>query len=368
MGIAINIRVQYPREGDKEEETMIDLRSDTLTMPSHAMLETVLTARLGDDGRVGENGRGEDAAVNELEDRAAALTGKEAAVFFPTGTLGNTTALMTWCRAGDPVLVEAQQHILVSEIYPFAEDCGRLRPVCYGLDETHQPSIVELEAGLERSGAKLVCIENTHNFSGGYCIGLERMQEIRAVADCHQAKIHMDGARVFHAAAALDCTVEEICRHVDSVMFCISKGLGAPIGSLLCGSREFIAEARQKRKLFGGVMRQAGIAAAPGLYALEHNVERLGEDIRNTQLTHSLLQGKLKHLKLQEEVQSNILILSMEDAPISADGFAQRAKEQGLLVLPLADMGTVRLVFHLGNQEADAKGAAEIIAAVDNAL
>ena len=347
---------------------MIDLRSDTLTMPSHAMLETVLTARLGDDGRVGADGRGEDATVNELEDRAAALTGKEAAVFFPTGTLGNTTALMTWCRAGDPVLVEKQQHILISELYPFAEDCGRLKPVYYGLDETHQPSVAELETGLEQSGAKLVCIENTHNFSGGYCIGLKRMQEIREVADRYQAKIHMDGARVFHAAAALNCTVEEICRHVDSVMFCISKGLGAPIGSLLCGSREFIAEARQKRKLFGGVMRQAGVAAAPGIYALEHNVERLGEDIQDAKLTHSLLRGRLKHLKLQEEVQSNILVLGMENAPVSAGEFAQRAKERGLLVLPLADMGIIRLVFHLGNQEADARGAAEIILALDNAL
>lgn len=347
---------------------MIDLRSDTLTMPSHAMLETVLTAQLGDDGRVGADGRGEDATVNELEDRAAALTGKEAAVFFPTGTLGNTTALMTWCRAGDPVLVEKQQHILISEIYPFAEDCGRLKPVCYGLDEMHQPSVLELETGLEQSGAKLVCIENTHNFSGGYCIGLKRMQEIREVADRYQAKIHMDGARVFHAAAALNCTVEEICRHVDSVMFCISKGLGAPIGSLLCGSREFIAEARQKRKLFGGVMRQAGVAAAPGIYALEHNVERLGEDIQDAKLTHSLLRGRLKHLKLQEEVQSNILVLGMENAPVSAGEFAQRAKERGLLVLPLADMGIIRLVFHLGNQEADARGAAEIILALDNAL
>ena len=347
---------------------MIDLRSDTLTMPSHAMLETVLTARLGDDGRVGADGRGEDATVNELEDRAAALTGKEAAVFFPTGTLGNTTALMTWCRAGDPVLVEKQQHILISEIYPFAEDCGRLKPVCYGLDEMHQPSVLELETGLEQSGAKLVCIENTHNFSGGYCIGLKRMQEIREVADRYQAKIHMDGARVFHAAAALNCTVEEICRHVDSVMFCISKGLGAPVGSLLCGSREFIAEARQKRKLFGGVMRQAGVAAAPGIYALEHNVERLGEDIQDAKLTHSLLRGRLKHLKLQEEVQSNILVLGMENAPVSAGEFAQRAKERGLLVLPLADMGIIRLVFHLGNQEADARGAAEIILALDNAL
>ena len=347
---------------------MIDLRSDTLTMPSQAMLETVLTARLGDDGRVGADGRGEDATVNELEDQAAALTGKEAAVFFPTGTLGNTTALMTWCRAGDPVLVEKQQHILISEVYPFAEDCGRLKPVCYGLDKTHQPSVAELETGLDQSGAKLVCVENTHNFSGGYCIGLKRMQEIREAADHYQAKIHMDGARVFHAAAAMNCTVEEICSYVDSVMFCISKGLGAPIGSLLCGSREFITKARQKRKLFGGVMRQAGVAAAPGIYALEHNLKRLGEDIQNAQLTHSLLQGKLKHLRAQEIVQSNILVLEMGDAQISAEEFAHRAEARGLLVLPLPSMGTIRLVFHLGNQESDAYGAAAIIVAVDNDL
>ena len=120
---------------------MIDLRSDTLTLPNQAMLETVLTAKLGDDGRTGVDGRGEDGAVNDLEDHAAILTGKEAAVFFPTGTLGNTTALMTWCRKGDTVLVENMQHILVSEVYPFDKDCGGLKAACYGLDETHQPSV-----------------------------------------------------------------------------------------------------------------------------------------------------------------------------------------------------------------------------------
>lgn len=347
---------------------MIDLRSDTLTLPSQAMLETILTAPLGDDGRVDETGRGEDSSVNRLEDLAAVLTGKEAAVFFPTGTLGNTTAIMTCCHPGEPVLVERMQHILISEIYPFAPECGRLTPICYDLDESRQPSAAQIEALLDASGAKLVCLENTHNFSGGYCISLERMAQIRAAADRYQARIHLDGARLFHAAAALGCTVKDICTHVDSVMFCISKGLGAPIGSLLCSDAAFITRARQKRKLLGGVMRQAGVAAAPGIYALEHNVERLTEDIRNAQLTHSLLKGNLRHLKLQDEAQSNILVLGMEDVPVTPEAFCALAKEKGLLLISIPAMCAVRMVFHLGNTEAEARQAANIILQLDAGL
>lgn len=272
---------------------MVDLRSDTLTMPDYPMLETILTARLGDDGRTDAKGRGEDPTINRLEDMAAALVGKEAAILMPTGTFGNTIAVMTHCHAGQTVLVDEEQHMLLTEKFAFEQDLGRLTPVCYHQDSRHMPDPDELDKLLTESGASLICLENSHNFSGGYCIDLPTMAAIRKVADRHGVPIHMDGARLFHAAAHLHTTVKQVCQYVDTVMFCVSKGLGAPVGSLLCGTEAFCAKARANRKLFGGVMRQAGVVAAPAIYALEHNVERLTEDIENAQYVHQQLSGKL---------------------------------------------------------------------------
>lgn len=347
---------------------MVDLRSDTLTMPDRPMLETILTAKLGDDGRTDANGRGEDDTINRLEDMAAALTGKEAAILLPTGTFGNTTAIMTHCQAGDTVLVDEEQHILLTEKFVFDPNFGRLHPVCYHLDERHMPSPDEIDRLLGGSGAKLLCLENSHNFSGGYCIDLPTMAAIRAVAQSHGVPIHMDGARLFHAAAHLHTSVDQICQYVDSVMFCVSKGLGAPVGSLLCGSREFCARARATRKLFGGVMRQGGVVAAPAIYALEHNVERLSEDIENARLIHALLDGKLRKLKLQQEVQTNIVMLDLTDAGILADEFCARAKERGLFIRPIRNNYRVRLVLYKGITREDAEKAASIILALDSAL
>lgn len=181
-------------------QNWIDLRSDTLTMPDRPMLETVLSARLGDDGRADARGRGEDAAVNALKDLAATLTGKEAAVLFPSGTMANSAAVMTWCRRGGYVLVE-EQHLLVSEQFVFRPEFGGLRSVCYHLDRRYMPDSAELDVLLADSGAELVCLENSHNFSSGYCIDLPTMQAIRETADRHGASIHLDGTRLFHTAA-----------------------------------------------------------------------------------------------------------------------------------------------------------------------
>lgn len=187
---------------------MIDLRSDTLTMPDLPMLETILAAKLGDDGRTDSRGRGEDATVNRLEDLSAEITGKEAAVFMPTGTFANSTAIMTCCHAGDKVLVEEEQHILLTEKFVFEKDYGRLIPVCYRLDHKHMPDPEEIDRLLSESGSKLVCLENSHNSAGGYCIDCSTLEKIRKVADKHGAWIHMDGARLFHAAAYLDTTAK----------------------------------------------------------------------------------------------------------------------------------------------------------------
>lgn len=347
---------------------MIDLRSDTLTMPDRPMLETILHAPLGDDGRTDAKGRGEDPTINLLEDTAAAMVGKEAGILLPTGTFGNTVAVMTHCRAGDTVLVEEEQHVLLTEKLVFEPELGRLKPVCYHLDARHMPSPEEIDRLLGESGAKLLFLENSHNFSGGYCIDLPTMAALRKVADRHGVPIHLDGARLFHAAAHLNTTADQICQYVDSVMFCVSKGLGAPVGSLLCGTTAFCARARSTRKLFGGVMRQGGVVAAPALYALEHNVERLHEDIENAQLVHTLLCGRLKKLRLQDEVQTNIVMLDLTDAGINADAFCARAKEKGLFIRPIRNDRRVRLVFYKGITREDAENAASILLALDSEL
>lgn len=346
----------------------IDLRSDTLTMPDRPMLETILSASLGDDGRTGMEGRGEDATVNKLEGMAAALTGKEAAVLFPSGTLANSTAVMTWCHRGDPVLVEEEQHILLAEKFVFQPELGGLQPVRYHMNERHLPDPNEIDRLLEASGAKLLCLENSHNFSGGYCIDLPTMKAIRKAADRHGASIHLDGARLFHAAAHLQVPAEQICRHVDSVMFCVSKGLGAPVGSLLCGSADFCRRARETRKLLGGGMRQAGVIAAPAIYALEHNMARLTEDIQHTKLIYDMLHGRLSKIGLQKEVQTNILMLDLSETGIDAEEFCARAKEKGLLIRPVRNSVRVRLVLYKGITCQDASAAANVILALDREL
>ena len=347
---------------------MIDLRSDTLTLPDRAMLEAILAAPLGDDGREDTHGRGEDTTVNRLEDMAADLTGKEAAVFFPSGTLANSAAILTWCKAGDIVLVDKEQHILLSEKYVFEPGYGDLIPLCYQHHESHMPIPAEIDWLLEKSGSKLVCLENSHNFSGGYCIDLTTMKAIRETADKHGASIHLDGARVFHAAAHLNCAVSEICQYVDSAMFCVSKGLGAPIGSLLCGSEEFCRKARKARKLLGGGMRQSGVVAAPAIYALEHNVKRLAEDIEHTKLIHRLLKENLKKIRVQEEVQTNILMLDVFDTGINAEEFCSLTKKEGLLIRPVLNDVTVRLVLYKGITAEAAEMAANIILKLDAVL
>ena len=346
----------------------IDLRSDTLTMPDRPMLETILSASLGDDGRASANGRGEDATVNKLEDMSATLTGKEEAVLFPSGTLANSTAVMTWCRRGDPVLVEEEQHILLAEKFVFQPELGGLQPVCYHMNEHHLPDPEEIERLLERSGAKLLCLENSHNYSGGYCIDLPTMKVIREVADRHRASIHLDGARLFHAAAHLQVPAEQICRHVDSVMFCVSEGLGAPVGSLLCGTADVCRRARETRKLLGGGMRQSGVIAAPAIYALEHNMARLTEDIQHTKLIHDMLHGRLSKIVLQKEVQTNILMLDLSETGIDAEAFCARAKEKGLLIRPVRNSVRVRLVLYKGITCQDASAAANVILALDREL
>ena len=342
---------------------MIDLRSDTLTLPDQEMLKTILGAKLGDDGRTHGLQRGEDLTVNELEDLAAQITGKDAGVLFPTGTLGNTAAVLASCQPGDKVLVDEQQHLYISEKVLFDPGVGQLQPVTYRHDENGFPILEDIEAALKGGGIRLVCLENTHNFAGGACIPLEKMKEIYDLAHQYQVPVHMDGARMFNAAAALNVSAGEMCRYVDSAMFCISKGLGAPVGSLVCGNQEFILKVREKRKLLGGVMRQAGIIAAPGLYAMKNNIERLQEDHDHAKCTAELIQG-LKYTHMVGQAVTNILVLDVNDLGLTPEEYCGKAEEKGLLIKPVLS-DKVRLVFYKGITKEDAIEAARIIGELD---
>ncbi len=345
---------------------MIDLRSDTLTLPDAAMLQSILTAPLGDDGRLNAEGRGEDATVNLLEDRAAALTGKEAALLCCSGTMGNQAALLTYCRPGDCALIDELQHLDRSEKTGFDPRFGQLKKVTYRADASGMPDLADMEEKLKNNPVKVICIENTHNYLGGTCIDLKRMAEIRALADRYSVPVHMDGARAFNAAAWLGVSIAELAQYVDSLMFCVSKGLGAPVGSLLCGTRDFIRAAKDTRKLMGGAMRQAGIIAAPALYALEHNVERLKEDNENSRLCASLL-ADMKKLKAQKNVQTNIMMVDTAGSGITPQELCGRAKERGLLIRPIIG-SFVRLVFYKGITRDMAVEAAKILRAIDAEL
>ncbi|HTK09143.1 MAG TPA: low-specificity L-threonine aldolase [Ktedonobacteraceae bacterium] len=329
----------------------IDLRSDTVTLPSPAMREAMYRAEVGDD--VYE----EDPTLNRLQEMAASMLGKEAALFVPSGTMGNTLALLTHADRGQAVIVGSESHIyhyengsastlggspmtLVTNLADGTLDLEQLRATIADDSDDHT------------SPTALVCIENTHNRCGGTVLSVAQVAEVADLAHAHKVLVHMDGARIFNAAVALGVPVSELAAPVDSVMFCISKGLSAPVGSLVVGSADFIHRARRTRKLLGGGMRQAGILAAAGIVALEQMVERLADDHQHCkQLALGL--AELPHIQIQpESVVSNILVfqLSRGDQRYSdaeTQGFLDRLRAQGVL-LGLIGAGKIRAVTHYG--------------------
>jgi len=323
---------------------MIDLRSDTVTKPTPAMRKVMAEAEVGDDVY------GEDPTVNRLQEKAAEITGTEAALFVPSGTMGNQVAIAVHTRPGQEVIVEATSHIYNVEMATMARFSGVQPRVVFGergvfSAEQVRHAIRPKLYYLAQTG--LVCLENTHNAAGGRIWPLSVAREILEIAHAHGVPVHLDGARIFNASVATGFPVSELVRGFDSVMFCLSKGLGCPVGSLLCGSREFIEEARRVRKALGGGMRQAGILAAAGLYALEHHVERLAEDHENARI---LAQGlsEIPCLSVTPP-ETNIVLVEILRGPTAAE-LAERLKRRGVLVAP-AGAGTearkLRLVTHL---------------------
>ena len=322
----------------------IDLRSDTVTRPSPAMREAMARAEVGDDVY------GEDPTVNALEARAAELLGKAAAVFVPSGTMANQLAIRSHTRHGDSVIIGENAHAWLYEAGAFAAISGVMSLVAgRGGTFSAEDALLAAKGGnVHLAPTSLVMMENTHNSGGGIVFPQADLDAIGATAKVWGFKTHLDGARIFNASVKTGLAAERIARPADSVSFCLSKGLGAPVGSLLCGSREFIVQARRFRKMLGGGMRQAGILAAAGLYALEHNVERLREDHAHARLLAEALAAVPGLAVDLEKVQTNMVFLEVIPCGAGLDAFqyAARLQEQGVLLNPLGK-SRLRAVTHL---------------------
>jgi len=344
----------------KERDQLIDLRSDTVTMPTQQMRAAMAAAPVGDGGRTDLIFKGEDPTVTELEALAAGLLKKDDALFFPTGSCANHAALMSVAGRGDRVLVESNAHIYIHEKYDFMDKGGGMVPVCYHLDEQYLIDPNEIERLVAGGENKALCLENTHNYSSGTCLTVDNIRRVCAIAHDKGMHVHMDGARVFNAAAALGVAPWQVAEHVDSVMFCVSKGLGAPVGSLLAGSSAFIREAAVSRKLIGGSMRQAGIIAAAGIMALKNNVARLAEDQENARILAALIGGNPKLRYDPAAIQTNMVYADVTPAGLNAAQVTAALAQRGLLVAKMTD-SEIRMVTSLNVNRQQVERAAEII-------
>lgn len=334
----------------------IDLRSDTVTRPTPEMREAMARAEVGDDVF------GEDPTVQRLEEAGAELAGKEAALFVASGTMGNQVAVLTHTSRGSEVILDDEAHIYYYEVgAPAVLSGAQLRPVA-GL---HGPEAVSLLKAAVRGRdihfpePALVCLENTHNRMGGTVMDAETMRALYETARELGLAVHLDGARIGNAAVALGCRISDLTRWCDSVMFCLSKGLGAPVGSLLAGSREFIARARKYRKMLGGGMRQAGILAAAGLIALG-SVDRLAEDHANARLLADSLAGVGGIVIDRARVQTNIVLADVSGTGMTAAEYIAFLRERNVLAVPFGPT-LVRFVTHRDVSRADVEQAAQVI-------
>lgn len=322
---------------------IIDLRSDTVTKPTPEMRRAMANAEVGDDVY------GEDPTINRLEARAAEIFEREAAIFVPTGTMGNQIAIRILTRPGQEIICEERSHIYNFEMAMLAQFSGCLpRPVRAADGRLRWTEIKRAVAGdtyfLAQTG--LVELENTSNLCGGIVYSQALSDEICAEAHALSLPVHLDGARIFNAAVALGTTAAALSAKFDSVMFCLSKGLGAPVGSMLVGSSEFIREARKVRKALGGGMRQAGILAAAGLLALDCHLERLAEDHANARfLAEAMVQLPGLSVDL-DTVETNIIICNVSGTGLSASTFCRQLGERGVLT-GSAGADAVRVVTHL---------------------
>ncbi len=334
----------------------IDLRSDTVTHPTPAMREAIYRAEVGDDVF------GDDPTVNRLQDMAAEMFGKEAALFVASGTMGNLIALLAHCGRGDEIILGDQSHTFIYE----AGGSAALGGIHHWTVENQPDGTIELadiasairpdDAHFPRT--RLLCLENTHNRCGGVVLTPEYTQKVCDFAHERGLKVHLDGARVFNAAVALGVDVRELVRDVDSVTFCLSKGLACPVGSVLCGTRDFIHEAHRARKILGGGMRQAGFLAAAGVVALNEMIARLAEDHANAKrLAEGLARIEGIAIDLQR-VQTNIVYFELPPH-VEPPEWVMSLSDRGVRVMALGRR--VRAVTHYGITAEDIERALEVI-------
>ena len=333
----------------------LDFRSDTLTLPTPAMMDALNAAKLGDAAR------GDDPATNELEAAAAEITGKEAALFTPSGTMANLAAILTHVTPGQEVIVEHKAHIYNSEAGGLSALAGAIARPVVGKDGILNPDDVCAAIRPERADhvapTGLLCLENTLNSAGGTVLPPDHMSALYDVAQQAGLPVHLDGARMFNAGAALDLPVSDICRFTDSVMFALSKGLGAPVGSILAGPAEFIKKARKKARMLGGGMRQIGLVTAPALVALQDPYPRLRRDhAMATRLAEGLAAIDESLVRL-ETVQTNIVNCFIDAFAGTADGIVQDLSDNGVRA---NFAGTkIRFVTHAHIDEASVDGCLE---------
>ena len=341
-------------------DKIIDLRSDTVTKPSPAMRRAMAEAEVGDDVYL------EDPTVNCLQERAAEIFGREAGLFVPSGSMGNLTCIMAQAERGQEVICEAAGHIYNYEMASMAALGGvlpRVIPADDGILSWQQIAPAIREKAYTRPQTALVALENTHNMAGGTVYPTHMAHEICDKAHKAGLKVHLDGARVFNAAVYLNESVAEMTKKFDSVQFCFSKGLGAPVGSMVVGSRELIERCRVLRKMLGGGMRQAGVLAAAAKVALEEGPKRLHIDHENAQVLAREL-TRIPGIKIRpEKVQTNIVIYDLEGAGITSMDFLKRLAQRKVLGGPV-DARRVRMVTHLDVDRADIEQALRIIAEV----
>ena len=336
---------------------VVDLRSDTLTVPDAGMRAAMAHAEVGDDVW------GEDPTVRRLEEAMAGRLSKEAAVFVPSGTMGNLTCVAAQTRPGDEVLADSQAHVVVYEVGGTAIVAGIQLRVLDSVDGIpDEASIVAAvrEPDVHQPVSTLLCIENTHNRRGGAAVDPARVRTAARTAHRLGLRVHCDGARLFNAAVALGVTPAALVDECDTVTICISKGLGAPVGSVVSGSASTIDAVRRWRKRLGGGMRQAGVIAAAGLYALEHNVERLADDHANARVIAEAVDNCPRATRRVPAVATNIVLF---DTPAPAAELAARMREEQVLVTTMGPR-TLRCVTHLDVNAVGVKRAADVIARI----
>ncbi len=339
------------------ETRRVDLRSDTVTVATERMRLAMQRAEVGDSQKF------EDPSVNRLQEMAAAMLGKEASVYLPSGTMSNLVAIMAHCQRGDRVVVGQVAHCYSLEADGMTAVAGVMPVTVPDFDGIPTPKDVEaaiFPRGSGRPHTSLILLENTHNRAGGAVATPEEIGAIAAVARKHEIPIHVDGARLFNAAVALKIEARELVREVDSVCFCLSKGLGAPVGSVLAGSKEFIKRAQFFQKVLGGAMRQAGHMAAAGIVALEEMIDRLEEDHQNARYLAEKLAG-LPILQVNpSRVESNIIIFDLDQEKMSMPRFVEALARKGVLV-SVSGKQRIRIVTHYGISGEDVAFAAQAI-------